>query len=501
MKQMCFFCILLILVFFSSAQTTSSLFDDWADDGGTIKLGDMKLDITWTGDSALIDMGDERIDIPLHECLRMKPFDICLNETRLMKNGKVVPDDINDPYVDTQMHFIITGLLADLSLDRNFEKTTVKINEPILVTVSIKNIGDNSATDVVYKDSYPSGMKISNAKGCSIFDTDVTWEGTLTKGSITKCEYQITALKKKTVTSKATLEYYDGMKDVKKTDSVGITIEELALDALLSMNKTKLTSGDIINLEMNLSNTKTDEIKVKKLKLNVPKSLRLLDKGELTTSLEWKGNIADEKVFHVIFKAYRTGDFKANMSVAYEILDVSQQIFQEQKYTIMPDVTMEAKLNADAAYTDKDNELSIELFNPGGPGLLNVKTTIDSDLPEFKQLTFEDERIGSRNIKTHQIKYTSNETGSYNFNVSVSWKNEVGEVFAQNIEKTITINQVNTQITKNTVINETTKSTQDSKESFFKLKQGPESLIGIYIILAVIFFAGLLLFIKFKVRI
>jgi len=219
--------VLCLLILATGNCIAESVYSDWIEEGDKVKLGDYKLEVVWTSDSAYFSDDGYTLDVPLGQCRSKDPFEICFDETRLTKDGEVVPDTINDPLAVTEMYIRVDSEPAIIEFTRTIAKTDLVIGEETKVEVIMENLGMMDATEVEFEDDFPDDFKVSEVSGCTLDDNEVTWNGIIRMGAEIKCEYTLTGIDSKSFSSRAELSYYNGMDDEKETDSQGLEVKDL----------------------------------------------------------------------------------------------------------------------------------------------------------------------------------------------------------------------------------------------------------------------------------
>src|SRR3989338_6751037 len=132
MKRFFFLTILLILV---PSVFASSIFDDWVEDGQTFKAGDHYFYVQYIESIQKLNfkMDDMGGMLLVGECETRDDIKYCF-------------EDVNLP----QIKVVITSLEPDITIDRSFSTITPNLNENIEVTVTLKNNGDEAATNIKY---------------------------------------------------------------------------------------------------------------------------------------------------------------------------------------------------------------------------------------------------------------------------------------------------------------------------------------------------------------
>jgi len=497
----------LILVPFAVCQV--DLEDDWIEEGDSFKLGDFKLTPVWTGHSAYITIDEMSVDVPLGECRKKRPFDICLEDTRLTLDGEVVPDTINNEDTVVEMKLVVTGLLSEIDLTRTIGKTELLINEETEVVVMMHNNDQADATEIIYEESYPSAVKITDVEGCDLSGGDITWTGMLRPDNFHQCSYTITALTDKTFNSKAVLEYFNGMEEEKSTDTVRMNILDYVLETELDIRSTKLTAGEIIEMDVLMTNSYDQLLDVRDLDFIIPNAFTVIEAGELDTQNSWKGEIIDDFNFTIILQAVQTGTHTINTSAKYDVAGVSQKVTESKKFTVKPDVSVKINSDLPGAWTGATTPLTIEIFNPGPKTIYEIIAIVATDLPGMDNIKLMRDSIGVKNaIKVLDTEYSTDYAGDYGINFSLQYKNEFGEIFKEQQTYGVKISGSGTSSTSTesppTISH--TEPVQEDKKRFrlpsakFDLSDVDTESSALWLVVFVVIAAFILLLLRYKIK-
>jgi len=251
-----------------------------------------------------------------------------------------------------------------------------------------------------------------------------------------------------------------------------------------------------VQLDIQIENIDDTVVDVKKLKVQIPVGLKILDKGELAADMTWKGDISDMQNFTLILQGYRTGAHVITVDIEFEQEGFVQSISDKKTVTVKQDVFADLVENLD----DKEDLFTAEVYSDIAP-VYNIDAEIISDL--FSTIMLRKDRIGVKNI-FQILDYDPSEAppGIHYVNITVIYENEIGEKFylEKSHEFTVKEARAKKQIKEEEVPEnvEGPEQEQNIVESFMPKDQEQRS--GIIIISAVVGVALLLLFLKYKVR-
>jgi hypothetical protein len=427
------------------------LFDEWIEPEKSIRLGDYKIKPLYADDKVLFKSDEFSVAVDKGTCRTESPFQLCYNKTRLLVDGKVVPDNINSNDVDTELEIHIYGIVGELEITREFESTLILQNEEIDVTVVIENIGDADAKNVEYEEKYPDSFQIINVKNCFIEDEDtIVWNGLLRKEKTHKCTYSLIGLEEKIFTSKATVKYHNGIDDETFSDSQKLTIPEPYLEVEYDTNKTKLKPGDTISALITVINNYESNIDIENLHVIIPPEFTLIKRDILSEENNWNGIVGETWNTTLEFQAIKTGIPIIQTSVDYSIDGNMLNVIKEKKIKVENDLTIEIIENIEDMAYNQSNPILIKVSNPNNKIINDVRTQISSNLLDFENVITNKDNIGrNNNYIVFNKDIIPQEMGDFYFNITVEYKNEFNEKFNYSIGKIFTV----TNTIKNTNIN------------------------------------------------
>lgn len=401
----------------------TEVFSGWVDDGDTLRLGDYRLKATYISGKVLAAVGLVQTDIPLGECRRITPFDICFLDSRLLKGGTVVPDDIHDPDVDTQMLLEVSARLAKLEVSRNFGKNTFDISEEVSVSLTVENTGDAPARDVILEDEYPGAVQVAPKLGCDVSYNTVAWHGTIKEGEKLTCSYTLKGQSAKKFASAAAVEYNDGMQEQKAADKQTLEVLEPFLNIEIE-SKSTVRAGDTVQFTVSLKNTLDGAVRVNRIAYTLPGGLALASE-EGFKSGSWEGTVQDNMTLSFSALAERTGSQTVEVAADYSA-HVSQLATENRKITVKKDIA------PDIRYAFEPERITVSIFNPETDRQVkNIRISLVSDiLNDTREIAV----LGRKNIQ-EAVFGLALAPGRHWATVSVAYENEQGEKFGEERSK------------------------------------------------------------------
>jgi len=363
MKRFFFLTILLILV---PSVFASSIFDDWVEDGQTFKAGDHYFYVQYIESIQKLNfkMDDMGGMLLVGECETRDDIKYCF-------------EDVNLP----QIKVVITSLEPDITIDRSFSTITPNLNENIEVTVTLKNNGDEAATNIKYIDSYPNGLTLFSNQNT------FTWEGNINIGEEEKFAYTIRAEDIISFDSIAKLSYkFEGKEKTKKSSTASINVRKpFAINDSISTEAAE--KGEIVVYNITILNKdESNKLSVENLEITLPAQIDLVvASNELKiegNKLTFKGAIEkkETKTIFVRVTASRVGQFSISASTNLKISDKSFKEELKKSFTvgsslILPILELPAQVKSNSPYS-----AYIALKNYGKEEIKNIKFKVEGDL-------------------------------------------------------------------------------------------------------------------------
>ena len=276
-------------------------------------------------------------------------------------------------------------LTARIAMERLFEQQEILIGERVQVKVKLENMGYETATSILYQDSFPDNMEVRDATGCSIKDNGVEYKGQLERGQKVECIYYLKGVKETTYKSTGKLTYFDG-NDIEKLDTPRETLKVPSSSLRIILNLTKNTTeiGEEFELYINLTNLNPEYMKINKFTITLPESMRLKFRHELTDSLYYHGSIPSEDslVFRPRFAGERTGDYNIKVSINYQYGQTSftfEKLIPVKVYSEDIEVTLSIP---EKVKSGESKRIILGVKNPSKEYVFtDMGIKLDSDLP------------------------------------------------------------------------------------------------------------------------
>ncbi len=416
---------------------SSVLFDDWVDDSSTFKVGGHYFYVQYLASTQKLTFKMDNMGglMLIGECETREEIKYCFEE-------------VNYP----QIRVSIESLEPDIIIEREFSTTSPKINEQIKVTVTLRNDGDKTATNVRYTDPYPLALKVFSSKNAG------EWQGSLNIGEEEKFTYTIKAEDIISYDSIATLTYESGGKEkTKKSSTAAINVQKpFSIEHKLSTEAADKNEVVIYNLTIT-NNDESAKLTIENLEIGIPTKITLISApSELKkedNKLLFSGAIEhnEKKAFTISIKSASVGTFKISASADLQISGQSFSENYEKSFTvglsdILPILNVTEEVKSNVQYN-----VYAAVKNYGKEQIKNVNMKLESDLFSGVE-TKRDISSGSAYDlfkKTLTAPYTD-EDKKYNIKISGSYTSNSGKsyTFEKSAQLTVTAPPKVVQITR-----------------------------------------------------
>ena len=264
------------------------------------------------------------------ECTIKDFFNICFDGTELWYHNYTLDKDYFKAKVS------VSEILPKIEITRTIENDEPLIDKETRIDVIFKNTGDRDATNVIYKDDFPSEFVISEVTNCRIGGNGVRWYGTLTTNLEKICSYNVKASNKTTFSSNAVVQYNKGDKiETVNSTIIKIKVPDYQLNISTSLPSNIIEMGDKTNFTIILKNINSEKnIQVTSFKINIPIGLKVpyvvKNMRQDFNKYTWSGTLTQEdksvKFFFEKIKAERTGYYDLVSNVAFLIDNVRKEI-------------------------------------------------------------------------------------------------------------------------------------------------------------------------------
>ena len=428
------------LLFLPSALslTEESLYSGIIRDGQTVTADNFEFHFQVAPEGGvLIEYNGKRTIVMESGCKIKDNLNFCVGNISFAYRNVTAWKDIYETTAE------ISAMKGELGITKIIEKTTLMIGETGEVELSFGNTGSKEIQNVVFKDSYPVSIGVSDVVGCSFNreDNSVEWKGDMKIGVTKTCSYTLEGLSAVEYDSKAGASYFDGL-TAQNDDSgeVEITVQNYSLQVEYNLTKSRLEIGDFINTSFDLKNIRADDISVKSFKIDIPTNFKITKNGGWLDKrgqiLSWRGSLASNEVktFTVNLQAVRTGNTPIYMEKQYKVEEFTRKFTEPLEMEVYCDCLTVNHEVPDEISPGKEIRFKVNLFNPSYANKFkDVKIDVFSNIPFADQVSnfhpVFDER---KSLILYDYKINVPVEGDYYYNLSVGYKSDYGQYFKLN---------------------------------------------------------------------
>jgi len=262
------------------------------------------------------------------ECEIKDFFNVCFDGTEFWYHNYTIDKEYYKAKVK------VSEILAKIKLIRTIENKDLLIGEETKIDVMFNNTGDRDATDVVFKDDFPSEFIITDVTNCKIEGNSTRWYGTLLPFLPKSCSYKIKALNKTTFSSIASIQYNDGMRiETVNSGKVRIKVPDYQLNISTYLGDDKISVGEETGFTIILRNIHSDKIiRGVSFKISMPIGLKVTTLPKYMridyNKYSWNGMLTPDKSMKFFFeiKAERKKDYDIITNAVFIINNLRKEV-------------------------------------------------------------------------------------------------------------------------------------------------------------------------------
>ncbi|MBU0628190.1 MAG: hypothetical protein KKC75_03305 [Nanoarchaeota archaeon] len=363
MKKLVLLVMIIVLMPFVFA---GLLFDDWVEDKETFLAGDNSFYVRYFE-------ATQKLSFKMNSLGGMMYVGECETQNEI----KYCFEELNYPKIKVK----ISSLEPDISIERSFSTASPNLNEQVIVIVKLTNNGDKGASNVMYYDAYPAGLRVFSEKNAG------EWQGNIAAGRTEEFRYSLRAEEIVSYDSIATVSYkFNGKEKTQKSSSISIKVKK-PLSFTGEFSQEAADKNEAVTYNLTITNEdSSSKMDVTKIEINLDERLDLVSaKSDLKIEgkkLSFKGNLdkGQSKNLWVKVKADRVGTFKVSASANVEVggkkfEENIEKTFNVGISDIMPILSINESVKSNSPY-----KLSVSVKNYGKEEIKNVNILVKSDL-------------------------------------------------------------------------------------------------------------------------
>lgn len=290
---------------------------------------------------------------------------------------------------------------ANIELTRTIENADLLIGEETEIDVTLKNTGDEKATNIIYSDPFPQEFEITEVSGALIeysgSKSTIKWTGSLYQDNEKKISYKIKALNKAVFESNASLSYNNGT-GIKKiySETETITVPDYQLNVSIDLDKEEIVIGDEINIDINLTNVNS-EFDIKGIfSITIPKGLNVKSYkniGRNDRIYSWQNTLepGDSKIFNMTLEGVIKRNYILEPEIIFKINSVEKKIEKQLNINVYDELPAEPVVIEEVIIPE---EIEVEVEEEVEEEVVEEVTETEEELaPVEKEVVIEEEIV------------------------------------------------------------------------------------------------------------
>ncbi|MFH1649556.1 MAG: hypothetical protein ABIA93_03335 [Candidatus Woesearchaeota archaeon] len=350
----------------------------------------------------LLSKNDKSFIIPLYSCKEDEYFRYCFDgvdcKTRIKYEG-------GEQYPAVKIS--VWKLEPELKITRTFSTTSPEFGQDVDVSVTVKNDGNEEATNIMYVDLYPKTFKLLRSDALLADGNKVVWNGWVRPGEEKTFYYIIKPIAYTEFTTKANITFRYGDKKASLQSSASTikvqTPYEIKLNTPTTMGVNELSTV-VLTIT---NNQERDTISVDNLRITLPPEFTFdsfagatridmitYDLVRTENEYTWHGVLGpgNSRTFYIRYRAMVKGSFPITYASS---ITSSKELFEETKTnTVKVDVQElipTVRVTPEVVKAGTPAKLVVYLDNGNKTAYANFRADLRSEL--FGSLSFTEPEI------------------------------------------------------------------------------------------------------------
>ncbi len=448
-KQVLMLWIAAFLLCINAVYAVTLVGSGWYYSGETIKVENRAYSFLMTNETVTVDYTTGFLNLQNNTCDIVDHVRFCVDNIEYSIQTDLIRADMN-----------IYTLKPTITLTREIEDAEILVKQEVEITVTITNSGGAQATNVVFTDTFPSELEITETEIVKKEGNSVKWTGTINPSGTETFTYKIKAKDEIEANLKGKLSYYDGF-ETKTIYSSALGIKATPFLTLTpAFGRATVYAGEITNYSVNISNiyywNASQRLKVDILELIIDKGLEITDRPSTIKKVSeniyhWSDYVLSNNSKTVFIKIKGTivpgGSIYAKAyytdpdGIARETKQYKTTITVQEKGVIVSsnieDLTLEA-------YEKKRMKIWLQNKNPYAD-LKNVIVNLSSNFIYLPNLRYNTLPAHDRYTLVDKTIYglAVSSSTSYKLDVNVSYQTEFGDNDSTTYTTTFTVEPIN----------------------------------------------------------
>lgn len=406
-------------------------FIDWVYDNNTVTVGQEKYRV-------LISDNIQNIRVFHDDLIFLVSKDDCTTKDKV----KICVEDfvVDDFSQEKGVYMGIYYKIPDIEIIRTVNNHNVEIGDPVEFELSLENIGNYPAADLIYTDSFPKEITILSVSGeCKIGnDNSIILEGKLETGQKLRCDYTIIPSREIEVDLKAQIDYFDGYEN----KTIYSTLINLKSDPIFEINTAfdneDVQLGENFKLYFNITNIINQRLDFSELSFKFPDKMKVefFNIEKSGDKYIWDGSISYNDTKEIVFEILPLES--GNFEVLYDINLIKKD--DKRKVEIHNNkIDFEIEYNNleitsnldDKNSFDTEKEVYITFFGENihnYTDFVSIKASLENELFYTPLIKIDKIEKNSKKVlyKTRFLAPKVNKTTSYEIKLDINYTTEFG---------------------------------------------------------------------------
>ncbi|MBN1544119.1 hypothetical protein JW898_01505 [Candidatus Woesearchaeota archaeon] len=326
--------------------------------------------------------GTDRVLVAVEDCENIGGMKYCIDSAE-----EGINEETGDPASTMRLRVLQSG--PEIDIDRSISEDEPGLNEEVVVTVTLTNVGNERATNVNYVDKFPDSVKVSSTY-YDIITNGVSWAGSINVGASQVITYKLRFQDFITYESAGEASFIFNSK-VNKVKSGTATFEVQKPYKLSdSISAKSVDVGEDITYSLNISGLDAaQDLNINKVEIALPEgstvSYRDMGLDAVGNKVTYSGKISGEgsKVLSFRFRSSKVAQGKLVTNID---LRVGQKSFAEKfEHDVgfgVSAITPEITFSTATVKGGRELEIEAKITNNGEDTISDISLDMTGDIVE-----------------------------------------------------------------------------------------------------------------------
>ncbi|MBU2561139.1 MAG: DUF11 domain-containing protein [Nanoarchaeota archaeon] len=385
--------------------------------------------------------GTDRVLVSVEDCEDIGDLKYCIDSA-----AEGINEETGDPASTMQLRVLQSG--PDIDIDRSISDDEPNLNEEVVVTVTLTNVGNERATNVNYEDKFPSSVKVSSTY-YNVITNGVSWAGSLNVGASQVLTYKLRFQEFITYESAGEASFIFNNK-VNKVKSSTTTFEvQKPYKISDSISAKSIDLGEEITYSLKMNNTDaTQDLTINKVDITLPEgsvvSYRDMGLDAVGNKVSYSGKIsgAGSKELSFRFKSSKVtqGKLVADVDLRVGTKSFSEKFEHDVGFGVS-EIVPEITFSPETVKGGGELEIEAKITNNGEDTVSDISLDMTGDIVEprgWRKLELEP---GKKHYAFNKITNApaSDEEKTYFIKLSGSYARASGKTMKFEATKEVTV--------------------------------------------------------------